>query len=66
MDPLIELKKTAQKTIELHLALCKDAGDWHFVYGSIDMALALGLLTTDQARNYKEAADQARKKAANG
>lgn len=66
METLTELKKTAQKTIELHLVLCKDAGDWHYAYGLIEMALTLGLLTDDQAHRYRAAADQARKKAANG
>ena len=66
MENQTNLKKTAQNTIELHLALCKDSGDWNYVYGHIDMAQALGLLTEDQAHRYKAAADQARKKAANG
>ena len=66
MDSKISLSKEAKKSIELHLALLKDAGDWHHVYGLIEMAELLGLLTADEARFYKEAADQARKKVCNG
>lgn len=61
-----KLVKQAKDTIELALVLLKDNGDWNHVYGLIDMAESLELLTKSEASDYKVAADDMRKRCQNG
>ena len=54
------IKKT-KETLDSNIALIIDKNDWHYAYGLIDMALALDLLTDDEGRKYKTAANAMRK-----
>lgn len=57
-----QFKKKVKATLDFHLALISDTGDWHYAYGLIEMAHSLGLLSNDEKTEYENAADEARKR----
>lgn len=61
VDTKQALKKKVKQTLDFHLALISDRGDQHHAYGLIDMAVALELLSDEEAREYRSAADSMRK-----